>query len=234
MVRDKIAPVLAGVAAMLVTCVCSWGDAAAQTLSADPSGAALEVAAAELATYPALYSDVPGRSPFPVADRSMLERATLGEPFRCYWPDSTFAEYENADSSTLLDYLVNVCVSFPVHSDGRILGTINVQFGADSSYSTTRFIGEGLVEQYLRQSAVAPVQTGQRTSVIQSTIGEYVVVEDGTTISRMIPLNAARGTNWLSPQVVAPEIRAAIAARREAKQKEEQRSQATPNSTEDQ
>lgn len=216
--------------AILATCVCSWCEAAAKTLSADPSGAALEVAAAELATYPGLYSDVPGRSPFPVTDRTMLERATLGEPFRCYWPDSAFAEYENADPARLLDYLVNVCVSFPVYSDGRILGTINVQFGDGGSYSTTRFIGEGLVEQYIKQSTIAPVGPGQRTSVIQSTIGEYVVVEDGTIISKMIPLNAPRGTNWLTPQMVAPEIKSAISARREAKQNEEQRKQTTPES----
>jgi hypothetical protein len=213
----------------LLGVLCSWIPAGAQRLSADPVGAALQVAVEELARYPSLCSDVPGASPLGVSDCSVLERATLGNPFRFYWPDSSFAGFETAEPASLLSHLGNKGVCFPVYADRRSLGTINVQFKADGATSVTNFGGEGLVDEYLRLADEAPVGPGQRVSVIQAGIGEYAVVEDGSTISWMIRLGATEGSPWQTPEAVAPAIKSAIAKRRQLPQEREGlRSQQSP------
>lgn len=210
----------------------------AQNLSADPAGSARGIAENELKKLPFHFSTVPGHSPFGVANRSVLENATLGEPFRYYWPDSTFFRFENAEPSALLQFLRNMCVCFPVHSGGQVLGTINIQLHDDGSLSVTRFVGDKLVVWHADLARSAPLVLGRRVSVVATIAGEFAVVEDGTTVFAVARLDGQPleptasaqdvGPKWLPPSRVAPVVKSALRAAREAMSNAEKPEESKP------
>ncbi len=149
-----------------------------------------------------------GEPMFQIADPAVLKRATLGSPFTFYWPDSTFDEYERAEPRCLLNYC-DVGDCFPVRCDGRTLGAIVVEAHRDGSYSSTTLGGDGLPRLYSMHARTAPVGPRQRVSVVQVGSG-YAIVEDGSTVFAMIPLESGQDDPWVSPDDVAPLIKASI------------------------
>jgi hypothetical protein len=157
----------------------------AEELSADPTGNARETALADLRLLPGHVR------PLGLEDASVLATASLGDPFVCYWPDTTFLEYEKAPPNDLLHYVRKYDIRFPVIVDGRVLGSINVIPIESGAYRVgSRSIGS---EQTTRREAVLQlfeIPAGRRLSILGTggVAGTFFVIEDGTRIYEMAPI----------------------------------------------
>lgn len=171
------------VALLVAFMLISWfGSAVAIRLPAgpvDPTGEARAAAMAELDRI----RDVGW---YGFADASAMKSAWLGEPYVAYWTDWAFTEFEKAESDSILMYVARYAVFFPVHVEGRVLGSINVREQDGRWLFTSASIGDSQCVRVAETRSRLKLQPSERLSVllIQMT-GTFYIIENGTRISQM-------------------------------------------------
>jgi hypothetical protein len=213
--------------------------AASTAASIDPTGTLPRIAEQKLTQFkhhpPTFAWD---------ADSSMMDRASLDPPFLFFAADSFFFGYERAEPRDLLRYTNWLQVCFPVRVDTHIIGAIYLQEKERRPYDPAvpiesghwhfsglygELYGENAIERLHRLSRQAMSTEPRRVSILWTlTAGSYFIVEDGSFVYGMIPIEPwlreelglgsvpLDSLRFAPPEHFAPMIRAKIAQARRA------------------